>query len=513
MKKISYFILINLCLILFFSCNKDINQISEEDKGLTLRSSPSSNPYTVTNMITAWANVRQKLSNNTLPSNTVNIRETHTYIRFKPTSQGQLDTLEANTTLDLYPYPLDVELTNEQMESYKNAVISPGQPIYRYCTVPTGSILPGIPYDVLSALYIPEKDELLINSLSNTTNVYGAYKKRDIAEMIEDEALWISGNLDSEPTLETRASKWRPAGRIRLWDHSSHGGFYIGAEGAKVKCRRFVVTHTGIADVNGNFSCDGEFRHQAHYRLEWNRDDFSIMEGWLNNAEEYGPQKKGDWNRDYSTNPNDWNQLFNARLFKAAHHYYHKDIQDLRRPPQNTWWKKKMRIRAHYALDEGDPNGYHAPAWRFVAGSQIHVYRPNRGIIAIFATTIHELAHASHWRMDKWHYNNGSDKLVESWATGVQYAISHSVWGQYEGRNDDMPTDYTNVVLDMMDKATDKNAGREDPAEDSVEGYTIKQLEDALEGQTAFNGYRDNIKNLYDNATENNLDALFGYWD
>ncbi len=172
-----------------------------------------------------------------------------------------------------------------------------------------------------------------------------------------------------------------------------------------------------------------------------------------------------------------------------------------------------MRIRAHNE-NNNDYNGYHAPAWRFIAGSQIHIYNPDRGIINIFATTIHELAHASHWRMDKWHYNNGSNKLVESWATGVQYAITHSVWNQYEGRYDDMPTDYTNVVLDMIDSFTDPdNAGREDPAEDSVEGYTIKQLEDALEGQTTFNGYRDNIKNLYNNATENKLDALFGYWD
>ncbi len=290
-------------------------------------------------MATAWANVRLKLSNNSIPLNTVNIRETHTYIRFKPTTQGQLDTLEGNTDLDLYPYPLDTELTDEQMESYKNAVISSGQPIYRYCSVPIGTNLPTIPYDILSPLYIPEMDEDLINTLSNSSNIYGHYKKSDIAEMIEDEALWISGNLETEPTLETRASKRRPAGRIRLWDDSSHGGFFIGAEGAKIKCRRFVVTHTGIADINGNFSCDGQFRHKAHYRVEWNRDDFSIMEGWLNNAEDYGPFQKGNWNRDYAAD--EGRQLFFARVFKAAHQYYYKDIQDLRRPPQNTWWKKK----------------------------------------------------------------------------------------------------------------------------------------------------------------------------
>jgi hypothetical protein len=48
---------------------------------------------------------------------------------------------------------------------------------------------------------------------------------------------------------------------------------------------------------------------------------------------------------------------------------------------------------------------------------------------------------------------------------------------------------------------------------DNVSGYSIRQLEDALIGQRTWNGWRDNIKNKYDNATETNIDALFAAYE
>ncbi len=48
---------------------------------------------------------------------------------------------------------------------------------------------------------------------------------------------------------------------------------------------------------------------------------------------------------------------------------------------------------------------------------------------------------------------------------------------------------------------------------DGVEGYTIKQIEDVLEATSTWNSWRDNVINRYDNGTENNLDALFNFWN
>lgn len=74
---------------------------------------------------------------------------------------------------------------------------------------------------------------------------------------------------------------------------------------------------------------------------------------------------------------------------------------------------------------------------------------------------------------------------------------------------------YTQVVVDMIDKPANfnQNNGSERLLEDNVTGYTIRQIEDALIHQEKWNNWKNNIKNKYNNGTENNLDALFNHWN
>ncbi len=46
-----------------------------------------------------------------------------------------------------------------------------------------------------------------------------------------------------------------------------------------------------------------------------------------------------------------------------------------------------------------------------------------------------------------------------------------------------------------------------------VRGYTIRQIEGATLGITSWGQWKNNIKNKYNNGTENNLDELFNYWN
>ena len=65
-----------------------------------------------------------------------------------------------------------------------------------------------------------------------------------------------------------------------------------------------------------------------------------------------------------------------------------------------------------------------------------------------------------------------------------------------------------------MDMIDDNNRfGNTFATGESVNGYAIRQIEDALKGQRTWNGLRDNIKKRYNNETEENLDALFQYWE
>lgn len=117
-------------------------------------------------------------------------------------------------------------------------------------------------------------------------------------------------------------------------------------------------------------------------------------------------------------------------------------------------------------------------------------------------------------------YSFVDNKVCESWATGVQYALTRMVYPLYYGRLNKEGTDYKNVVLDMLDTSTEVSYYQSNPytnrgfgaPQDLVDGYTILQIENSLHGQTEWNEWKINIKNLYNNGTENNLDALFDAW-
>jgi len=173
-----------------------------------------------------------------------------------------------------------------------------------------------------------------------------------------------------------------------------------------------------------------------------------------------------------------------------------------------------MKLRAYYESN-GEANGIHCAGCRFLGlGSAIKIYNPQRTTEQTYSTTMHELAHASHWRMDKNSYKNSIDKIVESWARRVEWQLTRMVYPDYLGRAPN-PGAYTLIVADMIDgsatASTRTNWGLIDSdGLDAVEGYTIKQIENTLIGQTSWYDWRDNIKNKYNNATENNLDVLFG---
>ncbi|MFZ2430920.1 MAG: hypothetical protein WAW57_07235, partial [Lutibacter sp.] len=95
---------------------------------------------------------------------------------------------------------------------------------------------------------------------------------------------------------------------------------------------------------------------------------------------------------------------------------------------------------------------------------------------------------------------------------GVQWELTRMIYPSYRGGLTILP-DYTQIVVDMVDinysYSSNLNNGLYN---DNVSGYTIREIEDALDGEKTWDGWKNNIKNKYNNGTENNLDALFNYW-
>jgi hypothetical protein len=328
-----------------------------------------------------------------------------------------------------------------------------------------------------------------------------------------EEAFRITGNkLNSASGENTRlsASKWTPSGTIQIWENNT--AKFVPIEGIEVKARNWLTTREGFTHDNGNFTCNGTLRGSAKYSFNWDRHHFSIRSGNVGQAENNGPEISSPWILNIGGNTT---QEFWGNLFRAAYHYYYKDILNLNRPPLNEGLNPQMKIAAFDEENE-EKNGHHAAGKRvFGIGNQIKIWHNDFFCHNYYATLIHELAHASHWEHYRTEYNNCDDIITESWARGVQWALTRTIWKDYvpaygrkkQGNSNDKPEwyNYTGVVQDLIDNDFSSN--------DGVTGYSIKEIENTLEDTKTWNEWKDNIKNKYNNGTENNLDALFDYWN
>ncbi len=499
MKRITtHSVLVAAMCTVIVACEKNdlplndepLSPVFENNNGMTVLGQKLENPYSVENMEKAYLNL--KSSGYETPG--VQIETTHLYLRFLPQNYDELSLLKSDSTIILYEIPMDYEIT-EPGVYYHDPSLPDTAITWQYCAVEVDKHLPNVQYELLAKLYIPLETESADTKSSNSLSSF--------FERLEDEALRITGNLDR--TINTRGnSKWRPAGRIRVWDNIISG--YAPVEGVEVKARRWFTTHKGTTNSQGYYSCDGTFKRDANYSIDWDRHNFSIRSGSVGQASYDGPKRDGNWDVDIKGGKSQ----YYAQIFRAAHHYYYKNIDGLRRPPENKFLRPQMKIAAYY--EESGTNG-NCAAWRRTLGilSWIKIWNPQHSSQEIYGTVIHELAHASHWDMGHGDFNDTETIVVESWARGVQWYLTKMVYPGYPGGSTSRGK-YTQVVVDMLDSPSDVNNGSELLAQDNVSGYTIRQIEDALNEQAKWDAWKTNIKNRYNNETENNLDALFSYW-
>lgn len=573
--------------ILMYSCHNDEDFIENmESKTKETESTYSfgekiilgkqlENPFSVENMKRAYAEMQKSKSFSLSKKSNLKISTTHHYVKFILKDSLDLRKIEADTTLIAYDYPLDYEIL-QMGDYYHDPEVPKDRPTYHYASVELGQALPrGVDHEILSDLHIPDPEDI----------------GEDVADFLEDIALELTDNLEDEAVSTTnRRRKWRPAGTIKVWDDVigttrtrvfSHWeyydcdedgnnvvqkdnppkiteqcrravyvyvdtpGSYIPMQGVKVRARRWFTTHTGITNAQGYFSCDGRFRRPANYKIKWKRHNFSIWWSWLSSAKYNGPKKKGNWN----LNIRGGHQGYYATIFRAAHLYYYGNIYGLHRPPERTFVGGRLIINAKKLNDRSS----YSHERSIVFGADILLKKWGEPTGIVFGTTIHELAHAAHRRMDKAAYaklkwdgytspwlslgetwqnpgptGRNAKRLMETWATTVEHYLVrrhyHEVYGAtgytyiqdfFQRRTIAQNNFYTSCGIDMLDDINQRldifplNPNR---PFDRVEGYTINQLENAMRGACTWHQWRDNLRNTYDNDTEEFLNELFANW-
>ena len=125
--------------------------------------------------------------------------------------------------------------------------------------------------------------------------------------------------------------------------------------------------------------------------------------------------------------------------------------------------------------------------------------------------------------MDRGNFNASERIVKESWARGVEWELTRMVYPSYSPTYSRLR--YTGVVEDMIDGLKTRNSGyywtENNPwvksnksYSDEVSGYTIRQIEDALQGKKTWTDWKNNIINKYKyNETKSALHNCFNHWN
>ncbi len=514
-----FFVFLFLTMI---SCNEDkienpantVNPInSSYARTFTGDSLILQNPYRLATMQNALDTVKANNPSSSFAElNNFNIAPSHLYMKFNPRDVQEEALLKSDSTLIFSDYRLDCEYAEGFLE--KREINNKDSITDYYIAYPINKTIPNVRYEVIDELYIPEQDRYFDDARDESKYVVTKHvgNKTDLLNNLLFEAFKATGNqeeliddysTDGDPIMFAR--RWRGWGIINIWNTApgeTSNNTFVPVEGAKVLMRQWFTVDQGITDAQGFFTT-GLIRGKARYILQWERYNYSIRSGAFGQAETAGPElKEQSWIKSIAGG----HEQYYGTIHRAAHHYYYKYIQNLRRPPMYGNGLPQMKIGAFPEAGSVLGNFRCLETYQGLWPT-IKIYNWARSSIEIYATTIHELGHASHYKMDKINFLLSNRRVTESWARGIQGELTTMVYPNYRAVS--LP-DYTLVVRDMLDN--DNVFGASGIVGENVTGYTIRQLEDALNGEHDWDGWKNNIKNNYINATENNLDLLFNYW-
>jgi hypothetical protein len=432
------------------------------------------NPYSLTNMRKAYLELASSGSLKSASTDTSVIQPTHLYVRFLPKDTLEYDILKSDTTLVLFGYPLDCELS--EGVNYHDSTLPANQITWQYTKVPVGYVFGSIAYEIIEELYMPF--ELEEGQLKSATNLNW--------EELLNVSMRLTGNLDKEMQNQSGEltlkglfpAKWNPSATIKVWDDATQK--MIPVIGAKVRARHLLHWASGITNEAGYVSMES-FRYDVNYSIVWEREYWDIRDGNWGQAYYNGPNsKKGTWDLEISSDKS----LRYATIHQAAFDYYYRNPFGIQIPFDSKWYQSALKIGYH---DEyNDEVAADFAKWRnWFTWPHIRVYKgqsTEANTTKIYATTIHELAHSAHWQLivnapgsnRNEDFNCAETKLVESWARGVQRAFTRYYRdSSYEPGYD---ATYTHIVRYLI----------------SV-GYKLSELEDALVGASTMAEWKTNM--------------------
>lgn len=331
---------------------------------------------------------------------------------------------------------------------------------------------------------------------------------------------------------------------VYITETTTTDGKFVPLEGAQVLMRQWFTIRQAITDKDGKFTT-ASLRGTSRYIIQWERYHYSIRNGSVFQAETRGPRvKEQAWIKNIKGGDDEYHGMIHT----AAHDYYYGDRFGLTSPPRNSMFGRQMKIAARETAPWGISSSYSHVRGDLTLGiaAHIHIKAWQEPSDRVYGTTIHELGHAAHSVVDRHNYDNivrdawvspwqggaikhNNRRLLETWARTVEILFSIKRYKDkfgldykyYQRNYQDQTTlgniHYTSAGYDMTEEINQRehrlygNGSTLYPI-DRVSGYTVKQLEEALEGADSWWQWRDNIRNRFNNPTEIYLNELFANW-
>jgi len=475
------------------------NMSYAEDGGPTVLGEHYANPYTPENMQAAKETLAQE---GIISPVSFSVATTHYYVKFSPRSMDELTSLMRNEDLTLSDIPLDYEV-KKVGNWYREPGLPDDVPTPQYASVSKDfSFNPDIPYQILSALYIPEEEP---NLTENPDNGVGG---RDYAVKLLGKAFVLKHvpfDIPLDDPTQWEIGPIPPTGTIKIYD--SRLGQNIALEGVKVSGNRWFTTYWGTTNATGQYTLNGAFIRDADYTIHLQRADFSIADYtlWpfmaLSKIVRYN-QNGTHWN--YTIAPGYENMQ--GHMFRAAYRYYYKDIDGLTRPTFSNY--TQVLVAKNAAKDWSGINYIALPILKVARFSSSGT---EYGSDEIFSTTIHELAHTAHVKtmsLGSVSYAIMSSLIRESWPCAVEWYLTGkeykglgiSNYGEHDYNPSNPPqypntyayqywsngtsSDYTSLFINLIDNFNENGHSFQGwgigTVNDQVSGYSPANIEDEI---------------------------------
>lgn len=594
MKHKNSFRLILMAILAFsvFSCENEPydfekkSQTEIKNDEFTVLGKKKEIPFTVENMQKAYESLLQNRTASQYPRDNQQLRSggtrnignyqintTHHYVKFNPQDSLQYEKIVNDSILSVSDIPFEYNI-NVEGAKYQDPDLVGTEFTYYYSVVPVGYLLPNdVPHETLANLHFTKEDLIEANAPENELQLVDFYhdlntetlkltnnlgdEKEELKYLFtngqgeEEKLTWLESqnrglNLNQmvinfnedaydEPDFFERRRRWNPSGTITVQEDAITQS--VGVVGARVQVRKWgwLVIKKARTNTNGYFQTSSTRTKRVKYACYFNhRPDFAVKAGtWFWNARDRGhaKHKRRAWRRHYTYGRN---QLY-AFVQNAAYDYYKRVIYtyNLRHPGHH------MKISAKY--NQCGSSEHRAAVLSLLPISRIKITRRQgnclyRGSDGIYATTIHELTHAGHRKLDTGMFSifesgsNNRNILTESWAEGVETIVTNDRyfgltnnyqsskpedqngrWNSWRQRRTALQMNqYTPIVDDLIDNLNQNTTGNTRPL-DRVNGYNLNQIQNAIDNCRDIDCWENNLRNNYFNSTENNLTELFDY--